>query len=86
MCKLISPWCRIYAWRVWVVNGLDNGLPPIRHQAIISTNDDVPSTTSQGTYLNKPNTEINQFSLTKLHLKVIICNFTAIFPGEDELI
>ena len=36
--QLISPWWRIYALVNWVRIGSDNGLSPIRHQAIIKTN------------------------------------------------
>ena len=33
--ELISPWCQIYASENQVSIGSDNGLSPIRHQAII---------------------------------------------------
>ena len=41
--KLISPLCRIYATVNWVSIGSDNGLSPVRRQAITWTNADLLS-------------------------------------------
>ena len=37
-CSLMSPWCRVYASANRVTIGSENGLSPVRRQAIILTN------------------------------------------------
>ena len=67
---------------------LDNGMFPVWCQAIILANDDLSSTTSQGTGLkskkkhwNKP----NFIYKIALKLKVVFCNFDKILSTGNEL-
>ena len=48
------------------VIGSDNGLSPIRHQAIYWTNPDILSTGTPGTNFREVWIEIKQFSFTKM--------------------
>ena len=66
----------------WLIIALANGLLPAHHQTIIQTNVDFLSITPRTINPNKKMIEINQVSLMKLHLKIIICNFTSILSKE----
>ena len=60
------------------LNGSDNGLSPIRRQAIIWTNDDILSIRPYGTHFNEILFEIQKFSFKKMHSKIIVCEMAAI--------
>ena len=69
----------------WVSNGSDNGLSPILCQAIIWTNAGILSISHLGTNFSEILIKIQQFSFTKMHLKILSANASH-FPGGDELI
>ena len=83
---LISPSCRIYASLNWVIIGLDNGLSPIRHQAITWSNAGLLSNGLLGIHFNENWNGILSFSFKKMHLEMSSAKLPAIFPGVDELI
>ena len=61
----------IYVLLIWVLTVWDNGLWPIRRQAIICTSHNLSLITIPGvTSISKLSEFINQFSLTKLQLKL----------------
>ena len=51
--KLIEVERRIYASENWAIIGLDDGLSPVRRQAIIYTNGGLLSSRSLGIYISK---------------------------------
>ena len=67
---LISPWCRIYASVNRVKIGSDNGLSPDRRQAIIWTNTRILSIGPFRTKFSDIRIKIQNFSFTKMHLKM----------------
>ena len=60
----------IYASVNWVCIGSDNGLSPVRRQAITWTNTDLLSIGALGTNLNEIRIKIQNFSFMKMHLKL----------------
>ena len=76
---LLLLWCCIYASLNWVIIGLNNGLFLVWHAAIIYTSIDFSSIKLRGTGFNEKIIKTNQFSLTKLHLKlsVILLRFSS---------
>ena len=83
--ELISPLCRIYASVNRVGIGSDNGLSPIRRQAIIYTNAVVlsigPLRTISSDFLLKIH-----FSFTKIHVKISFAKWRLSYSGWEELI
>ena len=63
--QLISPWCRIYASMNQISTCLDNGLSPLRRQAIIQTNALSLSTGPLVTNFSEILIKIPNFSSTK---------------------
>ena len=61
---------RIYASLNWVIIGSDNGLSPVRRQAIIRTNAEILLIGTLGTNFSEILSEIHAFSFTKMHLKM----------------
>ena len=84
--KLISPLCRIYAAVNRVSIGSDNGLSPIRRQAIIWTNAGILSIGPLWTNFSEIRIEIHNFSFMRMHLKISSVKWRPFCPGEDELI
>ena len=74
--------------RQWIgsVFGSDNGLSPIRRQAIIWTNAELLSIGPIGTNFNEILIKIQNFSLKKTHLKMASVKWRPFCPGRDELI
>ena len=68
----------------WVSTGSDNGLSPIRRQAIILTNAGLLSIGPLGTNFSKILIKMQNFSFTKMHLN-IVCKMAAILSRGDEL-
>ena len=66
--------------------GSDNGLLPIRRQAIISTNAGLLSIETLGTNFSEILIKIQFFSFTKIHLKISSVKWRPFCPGRDELI
>ena len=66
--------------------GLDNGLSPLRHHAIIQTNNNFSSITTQDKHFNGKNIQINQISFKKLHGKLLSVILPLFCPRENELI
>ena len=64
------PYCRIYATVNHVSIGSDNGLSPIRRQAIIWISSDLLSIRPSGTNFSEMITKIQKFSFTKMHMKI----------------
>ena len=79
------PSVHIYASVNRVSIGWDNGLLPIRRQAIISTNVGLLSIGTLGTNFNEILIKIQNFSLTKMHLKISSAKWRPFCPGGDEL-
>ena len=61
---------RIYASLNWAITGSDNGLSPVRRQAIIWTNAGILLIGALGTNFNEILIEIHTFSFKKIHLKM----------------
>ena len=81
--KHISPWCRIYVSVNWISIGWDNGLSPIRRQAIIWTNTGLLSIGPFGTNFSEILIKIQNFSLTKIHMKISSAKWLLYrVPGE----
>ena len=68
--KFVSPQCRIYASMNQVSIGSDSGLSPFRRQAIIWTRAGLLSIGPLGTNFSEILTKIQNFSVTKMHLKI----------------
>ena len=67
----------------WVIIGIDDGLLPVRCQAIIKCNDDISTITPKGTHFNEKNVQNQSTSIDQITFQVIICNFAVLFfQGE----
>ena len=80
-----TPWYRIYASVNRVSISSDNGLSPIRRQAITWTNAGVLSIWQLGTDFNEIRIGILLFSFKKMHLKLSSAKMLAILSSGDEL-
>ena len=78
--ELISPLCRIYASVNRVSIGSDNGLSPIRRQAIIYTNAVVLSIGPLGAISSDFLLKIH-FSFTKIHVKISFAKWRLSYSG-----
>ena len=65
--------------------GSDNGLSPIRRQAIISTNTGLLSTGPLRTTFSEIFIKIQNFSFGKMHMKISPAKWRPFCPGGDEL-
>ena len=65
--------------------GSDNGLSPIRRQAIIETNARLLSDGPLGTHSSEISIKIQFFSFTKMHLKISSVKCRPFCPGVHEL-
>ena len=63
------PQCRIYVSVNWVSIVSDNGLSPIRHQAITLTNDGLLLIKPLGTNFNEILSKIQNLSYKEIHMK-----------------
>ena len=79
--QLISPYCHIYASLNLVSIGSDNGLLPIKHQAIIWTCAGLLSIGHLGTNFGEILIKIKNFVLTKMHLKMLSAQRHPFCPG-----
>ena len=79
------PQYHLYVSVNWVSIGSGIGLPPVRSQAITWTNADFLSIGHSRTNFNEMLIEIQTFSLTKVHLKMLSAIFQPNCPGEDVL-
>ena len=66
----MTHWCHIYASLKWVSIGSDNGLSPNRRQAIARTNADLLLIGPLGTNFSEILIKIQNFSFTKMNLKI----------------
>ena len=86
--QLIQPieaeW-RIYASLNWVIIGSDNGLSPVRRQAIIWTNAPILLIGTLGTNFSEILGEIHSFSFSKMHLKMSSAKWRLFGLGLNEL-
>ena len=64
--------------------GSDNGLSPIRRQAIIETNAGILSIGPLGTNFNEISIKIQNSSFRKMHLKISSAKWWPFCPGWDE--
>ena len=69
----------------WVIIGSGNGLSPVRRQAITWTNADLLSIRPLGTNFSVIRIKIQNFSFTKMHLKLSSAKWRPFCPGGDEL-
>ena len=69
----------------WVSIGSDNGLLPIRRQAIIWTNAGLLSIGPLGTNFSEILIKIQNFSFTKIHLKISSAKWRPFCPGGDQI-
>ena len=70
MSQLIEAEWRIHASLNWVIIGSDNGLSPVRRQAIIWTNTGILLIGPLGTNFSEILSEIHTFSFKKMRLKM----------------
>ena len=75
----------VYSWVNWFSIGSDNGLPPIWHQAITWTNTGLLSIGPFGTNFIEIWTKIQNFSITKMHLRMSSAKWRHFCSGRDEL-
>ena len=64
--------------------GSDNGLSPIRHQAIIQTNAGLLSIGPLGTNFSEILIKTQHFLFTEMHMKISSAKRRPFYPGEDE--
>ena len=76
---------RIYASSNWVIIGSDNGLLPVRRQAIIWTNAGILLNGPSGTNFSEIFIGIQTFSFKKFHLKMSSAKWRLFCLGLDEL-
>ena len=81
----MSPQCHIYASVNRVSIGSDNGFLPVLHQAIIWTNAGVLSIQPIGTNFSEILIKIQNFSFTKMHLKIPPAKWPPFCQGGIEL-
>ena len=84
LTHLPSPECRIYLSVNWVSIGSDNGLSPVRRQAITWTNAHLLSIGPLGTKFGQIRIKTHKFSFKKMHFKSS-AKRRPFCPGEDEL-
>ena len=77
---------RIYESVNWVSIGPDNGLSPVRRQAITWTNTDLLSMKPLETNFSEIPDNIQHSSLTKMHLKMSSAKQRPFCPRRDRLI
>ena len=65
--------------------GSDNSLAPDQRQSITQTSAALLPIGPLGTNLNDIRIEIQNFSFTKMHLKISFAKWCPFCPGEDEL-
>ena len=70
---------------IWASIGSDNGLSPVRRQANISTNTDLLSIRPLGTNFSEILIKIQNYSFTKLHLKLSSAKWQPFCPGVNAL-
>ena len=75
----------IYVSVNWVSIGSDNGLLPVRRQAIIWTNAGLLSIGTLQTYFSEILIKTQEFSLKKMHFKTSSAKWWPFCPGRDEL-
>ena len=78
--------CLIYALVNRVSTGSDNGLSPFQCQAIFWTNAGLLSIGLIGTNFSEIVIKIQNFSFTKMHLKISSVKWQPLCPGENVLI
>ena len=95
VCKMFAmlfrPWLIEGEWRIytslnWVIIGSDNGLSPVRRQAIIWTNAWILLIGPLGTNFSEILIEIQTFSFKKMHLKMSSAKWRPFCLGLNELI
>ena len=84
MAYLIEAEWRIYASLNWVIIGSDNGLLPVRCQAIIWTNAGILLIWPLGTNFNEMLIEIHAFSFKKTGLKMSSAKWRLFGLGLNE--
>ena len=65
--------------------GSDNGLSPIRHQAIIWTSAELLLIEPLGANFSEILIKIQNFSFMKMYLEILSAKRQPFCPGEDEL-
>ena len=83
--KPISPKYCIYVSVNQVSLGLDNGLLPVRYQAITWTNADLLSIEHLRTKFSENWIETENFSFIKMHLKMPSAKWRPFYPDRDKL-
>ena len=83
--KPISPKYCIYVSVNQVSLGLDNGLLPVRYQAITWTNADLLSIAHLRTKFSENWIETENFSFIKMHLKMPSAKWRPFYPDRDKL-
>ena len=68
----------------WVSIGSDNGLLPVRHQAIIQTSAGLFSIGPLGANFSEILIKIQNFSFTKMHMKISSAKRQPFCPGETS--
>ena len=79
-------WDILYASLNWAIIGSDNGLSPVRRQAIIWTNDGILLIRTLRTNFSEIRNEIHSFSFKKTHFKMSSAKWRLSRLGLNELI
>ena len=91
LCVAISWWLTHWGREIHIcvikltIIGLDNGLSPGRHQAIIWTNAGILLIEPFGTKFNEILIEIHTFSFKEMHLKMSFAKWQPFCPGLNVL-
>ena len=84
VCPTTCIWqFRVYASVNWVIIGSGNGLLPLRRQAIVWINAGILSIRSFGTNFGEILIKIQNFSFTKMHLKILSGKWCPFCLGGD---
>ena len=84
--QLIGAEWRIYALVQHTNIASDNGLSPVRRQAIVWTNAAILSIRPWGTYFSEILSKIQKFSFKEMHLKMSSAKVAAILPSLNVLV
>ena len=85
LCRGAQQFVRVYALLNWATIGSDNGLSPVRRQAIIWTNSGILLIRPLGTNFSEILIGIQSFSSKKLHLKTSSAKRRLFCLGINEL-
>ena len=86
LCAYLTHLPQVHASMTWFNTGSDNGLSPVWHQAIISTNLDLLLIGPLGANFSEILIKIRISSFMTMHLKMLSVKWQPFGPGGEELI